>query len=269
MDTTLFADSSSRRRRRRALALTAVALALAATVGAFALGTTGTSGLAVKTPEGSVNGAVGEVVKLNSKVQASKGAAQLDAGVALARIDVAWKAADELQVDVAWTNVVEAIKKVLQNPHAQISVGLYEPVHAGACSGTKEEEEDKGNEVVSPYVKVTDEYGSNQETKQELCGKLAAAGGSVTVSAEGKLLLTREALNGYLEPTGAGSDTLGDCSEAAAESETWCQPASIAGEKKQDALYLVASIVTPGGTPHGQQPPESAALSFFEHLKHV
>lgn len=253
-----------RRRRRRALALTAFALALAATVASFALGGTGTSGLVVKAPEGSINGAVGEIVKLSSKVEAPKGASQLDVGVALARVDVAYQSANQIQVSVAWTNAPEAISKVMTNPHAQISVGLYEPVHTGSCTGEVEVSATKGKEVVSPYVAITDEYGSGE--KQTLCGKLASATGSATVSSEGKLLLTREALNGYLEPSGSGSKALSACGASGAE---WCQPASLAGEKNQDASYLVASIVVPGGTPHGQQPPESAALAFFEHLKRV
>lgn len=258
----------TRRRRRRALALIATVLALAATVGAFALGATGTSGLTVTPPEGSINGAVGEIAKLNSKVQSPKGAAQLDAGVALGRVVVAYESADHVQVDVAWTNIVEAIKKVLQNPHTQLSIGLYEPIHTGSCNGTKETTAYKGKEVEEPYIAVTDEYEANskQET-QELCTKLAAATGSTTVSEAGKLLLTKEVLNGYLEPTGAGSGSLSAC-PAGGESETWCEPLSITNSK-QDALYLVASIVVPGGTPHGQQPPESAALDFFEHLKRV
>jgi len=247
------------RRRRRALALALVALALAATVAAFALGGTGSTGAKIEAVAGSTSAGVAEIVPLNSKVTRSNGGAQLQAGVALDRIAVAESEANNIQVLVAWTNVKEAAN-VLRNPNAQISVGLYHPIHTGACTSSNEKLGKEDN-VVAPEVTITDEW---EAKKQTLCGKLdEGAKGSASVSEKGKLLLGTKLISGFIDPQEAGPGSLAECE---ATGTKWCEPESVPASAHQLALYLVASIVTPGGIPQGQQP-EGTSLEFFARAR--
>lgn len=246
---------SSKAKRRRVLALTAAALALVAAVGTFMLGGTGSSSPSIKELPGANSGAVAQVTELSSSVTRSVGAAQLEAGVALDRLLVAEKAAEHIQVSTAWTNVPEAAK-VLLNPNAQLSVGLYHPIHTGECTAT-DNESNKGREVDAPRVTIED------TNKEKLCGALdEGAKGSATVSATGKLLLSKGLISGFLRPSING-ESLSACAATGTE---WCKPTS-AGEH-QAALYLVTSIVTPGGIPQGQQA-QASSLNFYTKVKRL
>lgn len=247
------------RRRRRALALTAIAIAIAAGVAAFTLGNTGGGALGINPLPGATNGEVANITSMSSNVTRSNGGASLQTGVALARVAVAEEAANHLKLNVSWTNAQEG-GQVLSNPHAQISVGLYHPIHTGECTGETEKAATKGKEVEAPYVNITDEEGA----KQKLCGALTSAGGSGSVSSAGKLLLATNLIGGYLAPSLQGKASLPACGASTVE---WCQPESVT-EVNQDVFYLVASIVTPGGIPQGQQE-QLGSLKFFVNAKRL
>lgn len=249
------ARPSANKKRRRALALTAAALAVMAAVGTFMLGGTGSSSPSIKELPGASSGAVAQVTELSSTVTRSKGAAQLDAGVALDRLLVAEEATNHIQVATAWTNVSEAAK-VLLNPNAQLSIGLYHPIHTGECTAT-DNESNKGKEVDAPRVTIED------TNKEKLCSALdEGAKGSASVSETGKLLLSKGLIAGYLRPSING-EKLSAC---AASGTSWCKPPT-AGEH-QAALYLVTSIVTPGGIPQGQQA-QASKLNFYTKVKRL
>lgn len=248
---------SSRRRRRRALAITALAASIAVSLAAYRLANSGATGAEINVLPGSTNGAVAVVTPLSSEVTRPNGGAQLDAGVALERVAVAQSAASHLQLLVAWTNVKEAVK-VFNNPNVQISIGLYHPIHSGVCT-SEDTESNKGKEVDAPRVTITD------TDSKTLCGALdEGAKGSASVSKTGKLLLAKSIVGGYLDPSIAGKAALKECT---ATKEEWCQPKTVTDEN-QDALYLVASIVTPGGIPQGQQS-QAGSLNFFAHAKRL
>jgi hypothetical protein len=246
---------STKAKRRRALALTATALAVVAAVGTFMLGGTGSSSTSIKELPGAKSGAVAQVTELASTVTRTNGAAHLDAGVALDRLLVAEEAANHIQVSTSWTNVQEAAK-VLLNPNAQLSVGLYHPIHTGECT-VSDNESNKGKEVDAPRVTIED------TNKEKLCGALdEGAKGSASVSETGKLLLSKGLISGYLRPSVNG-EKLSAC---AASGTSWCTPAS-AGEH-QAALYLVTSVVTPGGIPQGEQA-QASNLNFYTKVKRL
>jgi len=250
-------SSSRRRRRRRALALMALAAVALVSVVAYRLANSGATGAEIGALPGSTNGAVASVTPLSSEVTRPNGGAQLDAGVALERIAVAQTAANHLQVLIAWTDVKEATK-VLKRPNAQISIGLYHPIHSGECT-SEDKESNKGKEVDAPRVTITD------TDSKMLCGALdKGAKGSSSVSNTGKLLLAKALVGGYLDPSIQGKAALKECT---ATKEEWCQPKTVTNEN-QDALYLAASIVTPGGIPQGQQS-QAGSLTFFVHAKRL
>lgn len=246
---------STKAKQRRALALAAAALAVVAAVGTFMLGGTGSSAPSIKELPGANSGAVAQVTELSSTVTRSNGAAQLDAGVALDRLLVAEEASNHIQVSTSWTNVQEAAK-VLLNPNAQLSIGLYHPIHTGQCTAA-DNESNKGKEVDAPRVTIED------TNKEKLCGALdEGSKGSASVSETGKLLLSKSLISGYLRPSING-EKLTACE---AEGAVWCKPAT-AGEH-QAALYLITSIVTPGGIPQGSQG-QASKLNFYTKVKRL
>lgn len=247
------------RRRRRALAACAVALAVAVSIAAFRLGNTGNGSLGISPLPGSNNGEVANITSMSSKVTRSNGGAQLQTGIAIDRVAVAQAAANHLKLAVSWTNAQEG-GQVLNNPNAQLSIGLYHPIHTGECTGATEKAATKGKEVEAPYVNITDEEGA----KQKLCGMLTEAGGSASVSSGGKLLLAKNLIAGYIAPSLEGKASLPACEAATVE---WCQPESVT-EVNQDVFYMVASIVTPGGIPQGQQE-QVGSLKFFVNAKRL
>lgn len=252
---TMTRASAKGSKRRRAIALIASALAVVAAVGTFMLGGTGSSSPSIKELPGANSGAVAQVTELSSAVTRPNGAAQLDAGVALDRLLIAEEASSHIQVSAFWTNVQEAAK-VLLNPNAQLSIGLYHPIHTGECSAT-DDESNKGKEVDAPRVTIED------TNKEKLCGALdEAAKGSASVSGTGKLLLSKGLIGGYLRPSLNG-EKLSAC---AASGTSWCKPAT-AGEH-QAALYLITSIVTPGGIPQGEQA-QASKLNFYTKVKRL
>lgn len=234
-----------RRPSRRALALSALAAAFIGTATAW-LAASGATGPTITPPTGlSPTGAVAEVTTLTSSVTRTNGNAYLQTGVAVARLDVQESFTKRIRVSIEWTNAADA-GQVLNNPNAQISLGLYHPIHKGACNTGA------GTTVDSPLVNVTDTDGV------VYCMALdQGSTGSPAVSSTGKLLLARNAVAGWMRPAATLASSPSDCASVLAadnptDSDVYCQPAT-AGTG-QRSLYVVASIVTPGGTPQGQNP---------------
>ena len=222
--------------------------------GAFWLGGSGTAGPSITPLAGSSDGAVAAVTAMTSSVSRSSGGALLQTGVALSKIVVAASASNGIAVNVAWTNVSAAVR-VLNNPNAQISIGLYHPIHTGNCVSAS-------TSVDAPLVNITDTDST------ALCGALdQAATGSASVSPTGKLLLAPTVVGGTLTPALDGSGAISACAAAANDNGGWCQPASIS-DSNQRALFVVASIVTPGTIPQGQQA-DLSTLDFFTSVRRV
>lgn len=246
--------------RRTHLAFATLAAALVVSGASFALGNTGTYSTNIQPAAGSPAG--GEAASVDtsivSSVTRSEGNAQLQTGVTLARIEVAAVYAAKLQVSIFWTDPYDA-NAVLNNPNAQISVGIYHPIHTGTCVN-------KAKSTVAQYVTVTDGTGNTY------CSKLdESATGSASVSSSDKLLLTRTIPGGYLMPTVADSGSLLACTSftgtASAEASlSWCEPTGTASgtlaSSGPGVLYVVSSILTPKGIPQGQQS-NLNSLSFF------
>lgn len=235
-----------------------LSLALVATA-AFWLGSTGSVGLSISPPSGTVNGAIADVTQMSASVTRSNGAANLQAGVTLARVAVAAPESNHFRLAIAWTNAADAAK-VLNNPNAQISIGLYHPVHTGTCGYAP------SNSVTAPLVNITDTDNGTY------CAALdQTATGSASVL-NGKLLLAKNLVSGYLAPALDGSASVSACgastanSTATEEALPWCQPTSVT-DPNQRALFVVASIVTPGGIPQGQQSSLSNLYFFFESAR--
>lgn len=248
-----FSLSRSRRRSRRALALTGLALSFFGTAG-FWLSTSGVVSNTISPLPGSPTSSFANVIPLSTTVSRTNGSAQLETGVALAKIVLSSSVTTAARVDVAWTNV-GAAASVLNNPNAQISVGLYYPIHTGNCI-TKT----SGN-TDAPLINLTD---SDTDT---YCVALDEGATGRFTSPTGKLLLGQNQVGGYLVPS-ISTNTISDCAAAPVVNNvsvdvtgTPCLPASVI-DTNQRALWVIASIVTPGGIPQGIQPTLST-LDFY------
>ena len=244
--------ASGRRRRRRALALTGLGLSFFGTVG-FWLAATGVVTNSITPPAGSPsNGSFATVLPLSTTVNRTNGGAQLQTGVALARIALSSAVVTSARVDVDWTNV-GAAASILGNPNAQVSIGLYYPIHTGNCFTST-----PGN-VDAPFINLTDTDNNTY------CVTLDQGSTGRYVSPTGKLLLAQNQVGGYLIPS-VSTNTISACTTATVDvTGTPCQPASIT-DSAQRALWVIASIVTPGTIPQGVQPTLST-LSFFIGVK--
>lgn len=152
-------------------------------------------------------------------------------------------------VTVAWTNAADS-ERTLDNPNAQLSIGLYHPVATGSCPSTGGRPD-----PVAPQVTLTDTDGVSY------CLQLdQSAGGSSSVSAQGKLFLTREIEQGYLLPSLADSAAPGSLPACTTTAVPWCQPGTVTGPTA--ALYLIASVTTPKGIPPGAQE-QLSSLQFY------
>ncbi len=246
--------------RKAPLAAITLTVALLATGASFALGNTGTSSTSITPAPGvPTNGSVASTdTSIATAVTRSQGQAQLQTGVTLARIEVAPSYAARLRVSVFWTDPYDA-GKALNNPNSQISVGIYDPIHTGNCVNTS-------SSTVAAYVTVTDGVSNTY------CSRLdESATGSASVSASGKLLITSTIPGGYLLPASLDNGSLSACASFAGTATTetslpWCEPTATAAgaltSSGPGVLYVVASVLTPGGSPQGQQATLNS-LSFF------
>ena len=243
-------------RLRRLLPVAAIVVA-AVTAATYFLGTSGSTSLSVSSPAGlPASGAVADVTTMSSTVTRANGGAQLNTGVDVAKINVAAGYTNKIRVEIAWTNANQAIS-VLNNPHAQISVGLYHTIHTGNCNTGS------GTTVDAPLVNLTDTDSATY------CAALdQSATGSPSVSSTGKLLLTTSDVGGNLNPALDGSGSLSACAaNTSNDNDVWCQPASVTNSS-QRALFVIASITVPGTIPPGQQASVST-LGFFVRARRI
>lgn len=239
-----------RSRRRRALAVMGLGLSLAGTSG-FWLASTGLVTTSVSPPAGGpTSGGVADVTPIAASVTRTNGGATLQTGVALAEITLSSAVVPHLMVSVAWTDVSQAAQ-VLNNPNAQISVGIYYTIHTGDCNTSG-----SGSKTDAPLVNLTDP--SDGAT---YCAALDTGATGPVVSSTGKLLLSGSQVAGYLFTANLSSSTISACASSSVDTLSWCQPASVT-DSNQRALFVIASIVTPGGIPQGQQPSLSS-LTFY------
>jgi len=241
---------------RRRLAVAAIAVA-AITTGTYFLATSGTTGLTVAPPAGlPASGSVADVTPMASTVTRTNGGATLNTGVTIAKINVVASHTNRIRVEIAWTNVNQAVS-VLNNPNAQISIGVYHAIHTGNCNTGS------GATVDAPLINLTDTDSNSY------CVALdQSATGSPSVSPTGKLLLTKSIVAGNLNPSLDGSGALSACaSNTLNDNDVWCQPASVT-DANQRALFVIASVTTPGTIPAGQQASVST-LGFFVKVRRL
>lgn len=237
--------------RRRAIAIVLVAAAFIGSV-TYWLASTGGSGSSISPPAGTPSsGKVADVTTMSSTVTSTNGAAQLQTGLALAELTTSKTMANQIRVEISWTNAVQGAR-VLNNPNVQISIGLYHTIHTGQCNSAS-------HSVDAPLVNLTDTDSNTY------CAALDQGATGKFANSTGKLLLAQNQVAGYLTPSLDGSGTLSACTSSGSDTDTWCQPASIT-DSSQRALYVIASIVTPGGIPQGQQP-DLSSLTFYTDVR--
>lgn len=242
----------SKHHRRRVLALVALVVAFAGSAG-YWLASSGVLTPSITPPLGTpTSGQVADVTPLSSSVTRTNGSAQLQVGVELAKIVVSKYKTTNIQVNIGWTNVNQATQ-VLNNPNAQISIGLYHTIHAGNCNTST------SHNVDAPLVNLTD------TDSNPYCAALDETATGKFASPTGKLLLAINQVSGFLYPNLDGSGSMvSPCPLQSADPNdtgSWCQATSIT-DANQRALFVVASIVTPGGIPQGQQASLST-LTFY------
>lgn len=238
---------------RRRLTVALVSGVLAITAGAFALANSATVTPPGITPAAGLasNGQVASVdTSIASAITTSNGSAQLDSGVVLSAIDVAPSYAAKLRIEIDWTDPYDAAK-ALKTPNAQISVGLYYPIHQGSCVNSDKSE-------TNAWVDVVD---GSYNYCSELDGSVT---GSSNVGTNGKLFLAKNLPSGYMLSTKADNGSLATCTTFTGTASTestlpWCQPE---GVSTTGVIFVAASILTPGGIPPGQQA-TLTSLSFF------
>ncbi len=239
-----------RRARRRAIAILVVSVAFIASL-TYWLGVTGTTSIVITPPAGTPSsGDIASVTPMTTSVTRTNGGAKLQTGVALAKLSMSNTVTKKIRVEISWTNAVSGAR-VLNNPNAQVSIGIYHTIHTGACNNSS-------NSVDAPLVNVTDTDSNTY------CAALDQGSTGKFVSSTGKLLLAANEIGGYIVPSVDGVAGLSACASSGSDTDTWCQPASVT-DSSQRALFVIASIVTPGGIPEGQQP-NLNQLTFYAQV---
>lgn len=246
------ATARVRLRRRRLLAVAALAVALSTSSVGW-LATSGVVTLSVAAgapPSGTINGRTADLVPLNPSnvtVPAERGG-QVVSGLALGAVKVAAGYGSGSKLDIAWLDPQDA-GKVLNNPNAWLSFGLYYPIHTGSCTGG-------------------DPDGAVTISVDSLCAALDTSASGKLVD-DGQLIISKSVLSGFLR-VGA-SDPTGGSSPCGSSGSSWCTPSSLSSTSlgaSQNVLYVVVSINTPGDTPSGQQS-QAGTLSFFMDVRSV
>lgn len=237
------------RRARKALALTAISASFLGSA-VYWLATAGDGALAIAPAPGlSATGEIADVTTILSAITQSTGNAQLQAGKAIAKADVAKDFAHRMKVSIAWTNPKRSSGVLNQN--GQISFGVYYPVSttASGCTGT-----------VNGQAKSAVTDGATT-----FCGALdSAAKGSPTVST-GKLLLSNASVAGWIGSTVDATASPAACAADSGLATTWCQPAGLDANKRR--IYIVAAIQNPASkVPPGQQQ-NVDDLAFFVKIR--
>ncbi|MDE3222258.1 MAG: hypothetical protein KGL79_02365 [Acidobacteriota bacterium] len=238
----------SARARRRFLALAAVGLSLAGTSSAY-LATSGVTTPSISVAPGTpASGALADVTPMSPSVTNGQG---LQVGVALARVTLSSANLNQVRIEVDWTSASVA-PRVLHNPNVQISVGIYHTVHSGSCNTVVKS-------TTEPYVNITDTDNATY------CAVLdETTTGTLVDPSNGKMIISKNSVGGTLIPQATSSGTAAACAAsltAESLSETWCNPATVTNANSR-ALFVVASILTPGGVPQGQQP-DLNTMGFF------
>jgi hypothetical protein len=241
--------STNARRRRRAVAVTLVAASFVAT-SVYWLATAGSTDTTINPAPGlGAEGNVADISNMSATVTRMNGGAQKETGKTIGKAVIAKDFTDRVRIGIAWTNPLDA-DKVLNNPNAQLQIGLYYPTSTttAGCSD-------------ADAVKVTDGATS-------FCTLLdSSAGGSSTVSG-GQLFLAQQILSGYLQPSVHGSGSLPACAADTGSPTMWCQPSGGYAGASQRLMYIVTSITVPGGVPKGQQS-QVGSLQFFMRARRV
>lgn len=235
-----------RRRRRRAVAVLALGVTLFGTLSYF-LATSGSSSPSITIAPGITSTGIATVTAMSQTVTGAGQGASAIAGVSIARVNIAASYTTHARLDVAWLDPQDA-QQVLNNPNAQIVFTLYHPV-ATSSDGTA-----TGSCPVVGGVQTT-KVTDGATTYCTLPDK--GATGSPSVSGTGTLLLAKNQLVGYLIPSVNGNNTDAACTATPA---TWCQTSS--DGTGQRAIYAVAAITVPGGTPSGQAA-QAGSLKFL------
>lgn len=226
-------------RRRRGLLAAVLTVALAGTLVSFLASDTASGGAGVSLIPGlGSGGEVADVIPVvPDVVTVPTGAANLQQGVQFARINVATNYHRRVRVSLSWINPRDF--SVQTNVAGwQIAVGLYYPVRAAACTGS-----DPAHAVTVTISSVAHCFYRD----------IAAVGPGVSQvlnprDLRGTQLLAINRLVATLRPQV-------DQSGAAACGLTGTTPCYLDGDADRRQLWVIASLLNPGGVPPpGQQP---------------
>lgn len=234
-------------RRGRAVLVAAVTLVLAGTSLSFLAGS-GTSAPVTVLPGAAANGSVASVRPLSDTVTIPKNGASQLFGVKFSRIDVAAAFSTKIRITIAWQNPSEFARKTGTSAW-QIRIGLYYPVHTGACLGTAP---DLANQAVNVTLTQAESF-NNAVSGQVFCAyrDLAALGpGAVTTAGhedQGTQLVATNYLVASLHPKTSASST----PACTVLGTAVCAPAGL--NVNQRTYFVVGSLLNPGGNqPPGQ-----------------
>lgn len=240
--------------RYRALALVVVAGVAIWSIATFTLASTGTNTASIQPATNLPNGNAADLTAINSAITRPNGNAHIQAGVLIGRVNVAKGFGNLVKVDIAWLDPNDS-SQVLNNPNAQVYVGLYHPIAENtsslACGA-------QSPSVGSKLIDVTD---TGAGTDHFYCAEIDdSATGSLVTS--GNLIITATNISGYVRET-AGDSSAGACPTTATEGNPWCHPTGL--DSGQNELWVALTIVTPGGKPAGQQN-NLSSLSFYAQV---
>lgn len=119
--------------RRRGLLAALVTGALAWSLVSFLSDTGATTPVVTTVPGTGPDGSIGTVATMSANVTAPKGNAQLQEGIAFARLDIATAFHQNVAVALGWVNP-RNFSVQTQTANWQIRLGLYYPVRTGACT---------------------------------------------------------------------------------------------------------------------------------------
>lgn len=208
--------------------------------------------MAITPPAGlPASGNIADVDPMSGTLQRRGGGTQFDEGVNIARITVTPSYAAKVRIMIAWTNA-SLSHEALGNANAFVRIGIYHPVSmsttndsSGPCTSHVKE---------GPYVTI---YDNQLGTTTPICVALdTAATGTSSLVEDGKLLLSRQQISGFLEPSiPAPASALN--TTCTTTTSPWCQAFSSPG---QAVYYVVAEMFAPGG---GEIPNHVGSLQFY------
>lgn len=235
-------------RARKALAITAISVSFLGSA-VYWLATGGDGALTIAAAPGlNSSGEIADITTMASAITQSTGNAQLQAGLVVAKADVAKDFTDRMKISIAWTNPKRSSGVLNQN--GQINFGMYYPVSttSSGCTGS-----------VNGQAKLAIVDGTT------FCGALdSGAKGSPTVST-GKLLLSNSSVAGWIGTTVDATGSLTECGADIDSAATWCQPTGLNANKRR--IYIVAAIQNPASKVAPGQQQNVADLAFFVKIR--